>query len=157
MDVTASLDARAPSEAMYEVVRDLATYPKWLDIVRSVQVDQTQPGEDCAWIVELRGKVGPFARSKRLRMVRASDQNPGDQSLGPQNPARVVFERRELASRRHSPWVLAATVAGTDSGSTLSVHLHYGGTLFSGGLLERLLAEQISRGRERLVQLLTKN
>ena len=162
MDVTASLDARAPCEAMYAVVRDLATYPKWLDIVHSVQLDQTQPGEDCAWVVELRGKVGPFARSKRLRMVRASDQNPGgqspgDQSLSSQNPARVVFERRELASRRHSPWVLTATVAGTVSGSTLSVHLHYGGTLFSGGILERLLAEQISRGRERLLQLLTDN
>ena len=47
MDVTASLDARAPCEAMYAVVRDLATYPKWLEIVHSVQVDQTQPGEDC--------------------------------------------------------------------------------------------------------------
>ncbi len=137
---------------MYAVVRDLASYPEWLDIVHGVQVDQTQAGEDCAWVVELRGKVGPFARSKRLRMVRASDQIPGDQS-----PGRVVFERRELASRRHSPWVLTAVVVDTVSGSTVSVHLHYGGTLFSGYVLERLLAEQISRGSERLLQLLAKN
>ena len=142
---------------MYAVVRDLATYPEWLDIVHSVQVDQTQAGEDCAWVVELRGKVGPFARSKRLRMVRTSDQSPGDQSPGSQNPGRVVFERRESAARRHSPWVLSANVVGAVNGSTVSVHLHYGGTLFSGGVLERLLAEQISRGRERLLQLLAKN
>ena len=147
---------------MYAVVRDLATYPQWLDIVHSVQVDQTQAGEDCAWVVELRGKVGLFARSKRLRMVRTSDQSPGSQNPGSQNPSsqnpgRVVFERRESAARRHSPWVLSANVVGTVSGSTVSIHLHYGGTLVSGGLLERLLAEQISRGRERLLQLLAKN
>lgn len=142
---------------MYALVRDLASYPMWLDIVHRVQVDQTQQGEDCAWVVELRGKVGPFARSKRLRMVRASDQSPGDQRPSFLNSGRVVFERRELASRRHSQWVLTANVMSTVSGSTLSVHLHYGGALFSGGVLERLLAEQISRGRERLLQLLAKN
>ncbi len=142
---------------MYAVVRDLASYPNWLDIVHGVQVDQTQSGEDCAWVVELRGKVGPFARSKRLRMVRTSDQSPSDQNAG-----QVVFERRELASRRHSVWVLTAVVVGpvsesTAGGSTVSVHLHYGGMLFSGHVLERLLAEQISRGSERLLQLLAKD
>lgn len=142
---------------MYAVVRDLASYPMWLDIVRRVQVDQTQQGEDCAWVVELRGKVGPFARSKRLRMVRASDQSHDDQRSSFLNHGRVVFERRELSSRHHSQWVLTANVTATVSGSTLSVHLHYGGALFGGGVLERLLAEQISRGRERLLQLLAKN
>lgn len=147
MDVTASLDAPAPSEALYAVVRDLASYPMWLDIVHSVQVDQTQAGEDCAWVVELRGKVGPFARSKRLRMVRALDEDTG----------RVVFERREITGRRNSAWVLTATIDGTAIGSKLNVHLHYGGALFSSHVLERLLAEQISHGSERLLGLLAKN
>jgi hypothetical protein len=34
------------------------------------------------------------------------------------------------------------------------VHLHYGGTLFTGGVLERLLADQITRGQQRLLQTL---
>lgn len=132
---------------MYAVVRDLATYPEWLDIVQSVQVDQTQAGEDCAWVVELRGKVGPFARSKRLRMVRTIDDDTG----------RVVFERREITGRRNSAWVLTATIDRTVIGSKLNVNLHYGGALFSSHVLERLLAEQISRGSERLLQLLANN
>ena len=137
---------------MYEVVRDLAKYPQWLDIVHGVQVDQALAGEDCAWIVELRGKVGPFARSKRLRMVRTGNQKPGNQK-----PGFVVFERRELSARRHSSWVLTADIFEVDNGSTLKMHLHYGGALFTGGVLERLLAEQIGEGRERLLQLLAKN
>jgi len=140
------------SAAMYEVVRDLATYREWLDIVHGVRVDETQAGEDCAWVVELRGKVGPFARSKRLRMVRASDQSPGSESSG-----KVVFERRELSTRRHSPWVLTADIVDAATGSTLKMHLHYGGKLFTGYMLERLLAEQIGKGRERLLGLLVGN
>jgi hypothetical protein len=34
------------------------------------------------------------------------------------------------------------------------VDLHYGGTLFTGGVLERLLADQIVQGRERLLTVL---
>jgi len=147
VDVIASLDAPESVQKMYALVRDLATYPNWLDIVHGVQVVETQPAEDRAWLVELRGKVGPFARSKRLRMVRAIDEDPG----------RVVFERREITGRRNSAWVLTATIAATATGSNVNVHLHYGGTLFNSYVLERLLAEQISRGSERLLQLLAKN
>jgi hypothetical protein len=31
------------------------------------------------------------------------------------------------------------------------MHLHYGGSLFTGGVLEKMLADQIVRGRERLL------
>jgi hypothetical protein len=34
--------------------------------------------------------------------------------------------------------------------STLTMHLHYGGSLWTGGVLERVLADQITSGRERL-------
>lgn len=151
MDVTASLDAPVRGAAMYEVVRDLATYPQWLDIVHLVQADQATSGQDCAWMVELRGKVGPFARSKRLRMVRTVERRPGSDGAG-----RVVFERRELSARRHSSWVLTADISESGEASTLAMHLHYGGALFTGGVLERLLAEQIGRGTERLLALLTR-
>ena len=56
--------------------------------------------------------------------------------------------------RKHSPWVLTAQVGLTSVGSNLIVNLHYGGTLFTGGVLERLLADQIEQGRERLLAVL---
>ena len=57
-----------------------------------------------AWSVDLRGRLGPFARAKRLRMVRTVHE--------PDHHAR--FERVEHDGRQHSPWVLDATVAGGD-------------------------------------------
>jgi hypothetical protein len=66
----------------------------------------------------------------------------------------VVFERKELDGRSHSAWVLTADISPKGEGSTVTVHLHYGGTLFTGGVLERLLADQITRGQQRLLQTL---
>ena len=66
---------------------------------------------------------------------------------------RVRFERRELDGRRHAPWVLSATVLTADDGSTLTMQLHYGGKLWTGGVLERVLNEQIQQGRTRLLAL----
>jgi hypothetical protein len=64
---------------------------------------------------------------------------------------RVVFERRESDGRTHAAWVLTATIDEVDSGARLTMHLHYGGSLFTGGVLEKMLADQIVRGRERLL------
>jgi hypothetical protein len=50
--------------------------------------------------------------------------------------------------------VLTAQVGATSVGSNLTVNLHYGGTLFMGGVSERLLADQIAQGRERLLAVL---
>jgi hypothetical protein len=71
-----------------------------------------------------------------------------------ESPNIVVFERRETDGRKHSAWVLTARVGTTSVGSNLMVDLHYGGTLFTGGVLERLLADQIVQGRERLLTVL---
>jgi hypothetical protein len=136
MDVTATLDAPVPPVRLFDEVSTLDHYSDWIDIVHKVQGDA-----DGSWNVELRGKVGPFARSKRLRMERTIVE-----------PAvRVVFERRERDGRTHSPWVLTATVDAAPGGSTLTMHLHYGGSLFTGGVLEKMLADQIVRGRARLL------
>jgi hypothetical protein len=70
-------------------------------------------------------------------------------------PGEVVFERRETDGRRHAPWVLTGRLQATDRGSRLDVHLHYGGTLWTGGVLERILADQITSGRERLLALVS--
>ena len=138
MDVTADLDApHAPAE-VFRLVEDLTRYPTWLDIVPRVV-----PQDGDAWLVDLRGRLGPFARSKRLRMIRTTHDTP-----------RVVrFERRELDGRSHSPWILDATVEPLDAGSRLTMHLHYGGGLF-GPVLERLLREEIARSRPRLLEAL---
>lgn len=136
MDVTATLDAPVSPVRLYDEVSALEGYPGWIDIVH-----RAEPVGDGSWNVELRGKVGPFARSKRLRMERTVAE-----------PARrVVFERREQDGRTHSPWVLTATIEATASGSRLTMRLHYGGSLFTGGVLEKMLADQILRGRERLL------
>jgi hypothetical protein len=143
VDVTAILDAPCSRDALYEWVADLGRYPKWLDIVpRAVSADDD--GDAPAWTIDLRGRLGPFARSKRLRMVRTRDDAP----------ERVVFERRERDGRSHSPWLLEATVTdGDNGGSRLTMHLHYGGGLW-GPLVERLLTDEIERSRPKLLALL---
>ena len=96
------------------------------------------------WQIELRARLGPLARSKRLRMQRTVHDEAAHV---------VVFERHEVDGRRHSPWVLRAAVTPTADGCALQMHLHYGGALWTGGVLERTLADQIMNGRERLLAL----
>ena len=140
MDVHATLDAPCTAAAMFAFVEDLALYPQWMDLVHRAELEL--PGaENPAWQVELRARVGPLARSKRLRMER-TQHDPFAYV--------AVFERVELDDRRHSPWVLRAQVSESDGRSTLGMHLHYGGGLWTGGVLERVLTDQIMKGRERL-------
>jgi hypothetical protein len=144
MDVYASLDAPVDCARLHLAMIDLSAYTQWLDIVYRAEANTQSIGEDAVWNVQLRGKVGPFARSKNLRMVRTVN------IAG----SRVVFERKELDGRSHSAWVLTADISPKGEGSTVTVHLHYGGTLFTGGVLERLLADQITHGQQRLLQTL---
>ena len=138
MDVRASLEANCDASRLFGLVNDLASYPQWMDLVHRVE-----PLGGNAWNVELRAKVGPFARSKRLRMVRTlSEPN-----------SRVRFERVEEDGRSHAEWVLTATINSIGSACTLTMHLHYGGSLFTGGVLERVLADKIENGRTRLAEL----
>lgn len=139
MDVHAELEAPCPPAALFHWIDDLSRYPEWLDIVPRAVAD----GDD-AWIVDLRGRLGPLARSKRLRMVRVA-----------RTPDRSVrFERQERDGRQHSPWVLSAEVTPTDGGSRLAMDLHYGGS-FAGRLLERMLRDEIDRSKPRLLALVT--
>lgn len=142
--MTATFDAEVPAEDLFAVVERLDGYPEWLSIVAAVDPDGSD-GERArgdgvgAWLVELRGRIGPLSRSKRLRMERT----------GYEPQRRVRFERRELDDRQHAPWVLEAMVEPTASGSRLMMHLHYGGS-FGGGLLERMLRDEIEASRPRL-------
>jgi len=139
----ADLVAPCPPAALFAWVEDLGRYPQWLDIVPRAEAVEAQEGDPGpAWSVDLRGRLGPFARSKRLRMVRTVHE-PMD---------RVRFERLEHDGRQHAGWVLSAEVAAVDGGSRLSMHLHYGGGL-GGPLVERLLTDEITQSKPRLLAL----
>jgi len=141
MDITASLEAPCPAAQLFELVDDLSTYPQWNGLVHSAVAE---PDTESAWDVQLRARLGPLARSKRLRMVR---------TVRDTETFAVRFERDQADGRDHSPWVLAADIVERDGLSRLTMHLHYGGSLWTGGLLEKVLVEQITSGRERLLQL----
>lgn len=138
MEVTASLEAPHPPDAVFAWVEDLTRYPSWLDIV-----PRAVPDGDGAWQVDLRGRLGPLSRSKRLRMIRTVHEPPRS----------VRFERAETDGRSHSPWVLEATVEPADAGSRLRFRLHYGGGLF-GPVLEKVLTDEIEQARARLLSCL---
>jgi len=135
-----------PPQRAFALVDDLAVYPSWMDLVHDV--DEVPPtGGHRTWNVELQAQVGPFARSKRLRMVRVVHE-PG---------RRVVFERDEIDGRRHSPWILAATLHPdtSDAGDfRLNMTLTYGGNLWTGAVLQRVLDDHIERGAAALGGLL---
>lgn len=141
MDVTESVEVACAPEALFAWVGSLDRYPRWLDIVTRADPDPAVEGDpSSAWLIDLRGRLGPLSRAKRLRMVRTEHVAPN----------RAVFERREVDGRSHAPWVLDATVEATAAGSRLTMHLHYGGGLW-GPVLERMLRDEVEHSRPRLV------
>lgn len=147
MRTTESIVLDTPAEDVFPHVADLDAYPAWLPLVHTATSDAAHEGDaGPAWIVELRAQVGPFARSKRLRMVRVEHE-----------PPRVAaFERAETDGREHARWSLRVQVSEHAGPTTrLSMHLAYDGGLWTGGLLERVLDDQIRRGKAGLAALLT--
>ncbi len=142
MRTSESIDIAAPPAAVFAHVAHLDSYPLWLPLVHeAIPVDT--PGHP-AWEVELRARVGPFARSKRLRMERVETV-----------PDRLaVFDRAETDGREHARWALRAELEPLGDGTRLTMHLAYDGTLWTGGILERVLDEEIRRGRDGLTALL---
>lgn len=139
----------AEPKRAFALVDDLSAYPAWMDLVHEVGAVESTT-EQPAWEVELQAQVGPFARSKRLRMVRVVHEPP----------ERVVFERAELDGRRHSSWVLAATLAPLDGdehapSTSITMRLTYGGNLWSGAVLQRVLDDHVERGAAALQRLLS--
>lgn len=140
MDVTETLDVAAPPEALFSWVETLDRYPDWLDIVTRAEAAPAADGDPGpAWLIDLKGRLGPLSRAKRLRMVRTEHSAP----------TRAVFERREVDGRAHSPWVLDATVDVVGDGARLTMRLHYGGGLW-GPVLERMLRDEVEHSRPRL-------
>lgn len=130
---------------------DLTVYPQWLDLVDEVQPSPTDDdGPVDAWVVTLKGRVGPFSRSKRLRMVRTE-----------MDESTIRFERQELDGREHSAWVLEATVSPptgdhsdrpppeTEWRSEVAVTLSYGGSMWS-GMLDGVLGTAAEQAASKL-------
>lgn len=133
-----------PSEVVRVWVSDLARYPQWMPLVHSAEAELA--GDESAgatphpaWSVELRAKVGVFARSKRLRMVRTRN-----------DPDHIVFERREKDGRHHAPWMLEVRLVAAPDGCCVTMDLDYGGSLWTAGVLDRLLAHHIDEGKKGL-------
>ena len=134
MQLSVTADLSCHPHRLFEEVDDLGDYPRWMGLVHNAQSQS-----DGSWIVELRARVGPFARSKRLRMTRTM--------LEPDS--RVRFERSETDGRPHGEWVLDVTVSPNADGSRLVMNLHYSGRLWS-SVVERVLHEEIEASKERL-------
>lgn len=145
MRTSSSVTVPAPVDRVVPFLVDLSEYPRWMPMIHSVARDDH---DDVAWTVELRAKVGPFARSKRLRMARTSDSPvPGGR--------RIVFERRERSATQHSRWAMTVDVAGSAGSTTVTIDLEYGGSLWTAGVLDRVLAACIEDGKNGLVRAVT--
>jgi carbon monoxide dehydrogenase subunit G len=134
MKYSSSVSLTATSDVVRPFVSDLAKYPEWMPLVHSA----VSTGDD-VWDVELRAKVGVFARSKRLRMRRTLNSD-----------TLYVFERDEDDGRRHSPWMMRVSLTPTDNGSIVAIDLSYGGNLWTAGVLDRVLASQVDAGKAAL-------
>ena len=141
MKTEATLVAPTSLTAIRPFISDLGEYERWMPLVHKA----ITAGPN-AWDVELRAKLGPFARSKRLRMERTTD-----------SPQLIVFERREKDGREHAPWRMTCVLIESREEITLRVELFYGGTLWTGGLLEKVLVDHIESGRENLMALVSRS
>jgi hypothetical protein len=141
--VTLHVDGATAVE-LFEQVATLDRYPAWMRLVHRVEPVAPDGGRP-AWRVELRARVGPFARSKQLRMVR-TEFEPN---------RRVRFERVQGDDRTHAEWVLTATVDEVDNGARLVSDLLYSGKLWSGAVLQRVLDAEVARGSEALRRILS--
>jgi len=145
MRIERSVVLPGPESVVFELLDDLGRYPEWMDLVHDVTELAPTPDGRRAWDVELRAQVGPLARSKRLRMVRSVHEPTST----------VVFERDEVDGRRHSPWVLQSTlVSSAPSQIEVTMTLSYGGNLWAGAVLERVLDDHVERGALALASLL---
>ncbi|MBJ7294523.1 MAG: SRPBCC family protein [Ilumatobacteraceae bacterium] len=148
MRVSSEIVIDAPLLSVLPFVDALDAYPSWMTLVH-----QAKLVDNCLdqWNVELRARVGPLARSKRLLMKKTVSE-VSEQS----HSARIVFERCETDGRQHAQWTLTIDLKTLESLSTrVDVELFYDGGLWTAGILERVLADSISSGRDRLRHIVT--
>ena len=136
MNYSSSVDVPVQGEVIRPFVEDLSAYPSWMPMVHHVVAIS-----DDVWNVELRAKVGVFARSKALRMRRTINEDNV-----------IVFEREENDNKQHSPWVMRVSLSPSEIGTNVTIDLSYGGNLWSAGILDRVLASQVAAGKAGLAR-----
>lgn len=131
----------ASPDAVFSVVDDLGRYPSWMGLVHSAEALANDDAPTDTWAVQLRARIGPLARSKRLTMARVVSEAP----------RHVRFERRENDGRSHGEWVLDVNVEpdSTPTRTRLVMVLHYGGRLWS-SVVEKVLHDEIEASKRRL-------
>lgn len=124
MHQTVTAPVAAPADRVGAIIGDLATYPDWLELVTAA-TPSTGDADRPVWLVTIRAKVGPFARSKKLRMIRTVAEESIDRST-------YRFERHELDGRNHSAWTLDASATRCPNGdATVTMDLRYEGALWT--------------------------
>jgi hypothetical protein len=145
MKATITESFRSASAAtLFDQIATLDKYPPWMRLVHRV-APMPPDVQGPAWWVELRARIGPFTRSKQLRMVRTQFV---DNEL-------VRFERVEEDERDHAEWILVGEVATADHGADLTMHLEYTGELWSMNVLGRILDDEVRRSTAALAKLLS--
>lgn len=134
----------ASAATLFSHIATLDRYPPWMRLVH--RVTPMAPDErGLAWWVELRARIGPFTRSKQLRMVRTQFR---DNEL-------VKFERVEDDERDHAEWILVGEVSAAGPGTQLTMHLEYTGELWSMSVLGKILDDEVRRSTAALARLLS--
>ncbi len=139
MDRTITAAISASPARVTDIIGDLATYPHWMELVTEATPDEAHPDDSGpAWLCTLQAKIGPFSRSKRLRMVRTSFSG-----------GEALFERGEVDGREHATWTMKAAVTPDGEHAELAISLAYGGSLWSGAL-EAVLATVVHSAGKKL-------
>jgi hypothetical protein len=121
------LDGVMPAE-VFAHVGLLDEYPSWMRLVHKVRPLDPDEGRP-AWWVELRARV--------VRVVVEQDRA-------------VRFERVQPDDRDHANWILDVELTEREGATVVTMHLEYTGDLWTGGVLNRVLEDEIRRGREGL-------
>lgn len=139
MDVNLGAKIDAPPAAVLAEIEDLPSYPEWHGMVKKVEPDGG------GWFVELAGKMGPFTKSKRVRLERAPAE-AGDE------PGLVRFVRVERDRDDYGRWELHGTVDPVtgDGPCMLRFRLLYDGTSPLASMLEPFLKAETHRSADRL-------
>ena len=115
------VDLNGSSEQIFSALSDLANYKNWLGFIDTIDTVDAAGGGAC-WIVTLRAQVGPFARLKKLRMVRVEEDFP----------ELIRFSRKETDSKDHSDWDLHVTINENEGvGGSVQMVVSYSGRFWS--------------------------
>ena len=140
------VDLNGSSEQIYIALADLANYKNWLGFIDTIDTVDADGGGAC-WIVTLRAQVGPFARLKKLRMVRVEEDFP----------ELIRFSRKETDSKDHSDWDLHVTISEKgDMGCSVQMVVSYSGGFWSVPL-QAVFTSHVETAKVRLRKMFSSN